>query len=125
MCEALTFRLDNIYSRFGSKLYRHSVSIHMVTNCASLVADQFLFSYERSFMPSLSDNKFEIIEAFSSTSRYLDDLLNIDNNFVDRKVNYIYPSKLQLNKANGSDTEASFSDFYIYPYGMFFVFLLN
>ena len=63
-------------------------------------------------MPSLSDNKYEIIEAFSSTSRYLDDLLNIDNNFVDRKVNYIYPYKLQLNKANGSDTEASFSDFF-------------
>ena len=52
----------------------------MGTNCAPLVADLFLFRYERDFMTSLSDVKQdEIIEAFKSTSRYLDDLLNIDN----------------------------------------------
>ena len=45
-------------------------------------------------------------------SRYLDDLLNIDNNFFDSMVNHIYPSELQLNKANVSDTEASF--FYLH-----------
>ena len=50
------------------------------TNCAPLVADLFLFCYERNFMLSLSDNnQTDIIEAFNSTSRYLDDLLNIDN----------------------------------------------
>ena len=52
----------------------------MGTNCAPFVADLFLFCYERDFMTSLSDVKqAEIIEAFKSTSRYLDDLLNIDN----------------------------------------------
>ena len=35
-------------------------------------------------------------------------LLNIYNNFFDSTVNRIYPSELQLNKANVSDTEASF-----------------
>ena len=49
----------------------------------------------------------EIIEAFNSRSRYLDDLLNIDNTYFDGMVNQIYPSELQLNK-NSSDTEASF-----------------
>ena len=62
-------------------------------------------------MLSLSDdNQSEVIEAFNSTSRCLDDLSNIDNNFFDSMVNHIYPSKLQLNKANVSDTEASFLD---------------
>ena len=56
------------------------------------------------------DNQSDVIEAFNSTSRYLDDLLNIDNNFIDNMVNRIYPSELQLNKANVSDTEASFLD---------------
>ena len=47
----------------------------MGTNCAPLVADLFLFSYERNFMTSLSgDNQADKIEAFNSTSRYLDDL---------------------------------------------------
>ena len=109
--EALTFLLDNIYIRFDSKLYRQIVGIPMGTNCAPLVADLFLFCYERDFMLSLSEeNQSGIIEAFNSTSRYLDDLLNIDNNFFDSMVNRIYPSELQLNKANVSDAEASFLD---------------
>ena len=61
------------------------------------------------FMDSLThDNQADVIEAFNSTSRYLDDLLNIDNPFFEGMVNQIYPSELQLNKANISDTEASF-----------------
>ena len=54
----------------------------MGTDCAPLVADQFLFCYERDFILSLSeDSQSDVILAFNSTSRYLDDLLNIDNNF--------------------------------------------
>ena len=118
MCKAPTFLLDNIYMRFGSKLYRQSVGISMGTNCDPLVADFFLFCYGGDFMLSLSeDNRSDVIEAFNSTSRYLDDLLNIDNNLFDSMVNRIYPSKIQLNKANVSDTEASFW-IYIYLYRM-------
>ena len=80
----------------------------MGTNCAPLVVDLFLFCYERDFMLSLSDAN-QIIEAFNSTSsRYLDDLLNIENNFFDSMVNHIYPSELKLNKANVSDTMPHF-----------------
>ena len=86
----------------------------MGANCAPLVADLFEFCYERDFMLSLSDdNQSEAIKAFkafNSTSRFLDDLLNIDNNFFDSMVNHIYPSELQLNKANVSDSDASFLD---------------
>ena len=114
MCEALTFLLDNIYIRFGSKLYKQIVGIPLGTNCVPLVADLFLFCYERAFILSLlEDNQSGVIEAFNSTSRYLDDLLNIDNNFFDSMVNRIYPSELQLNKANVSDAEASFSDLHL------------
>ena len=83
----------------------------MGTNCAPLVADLFLFCYERDFMLSLSDNnQTDIIEAFNSNSRYLDDLLNIDNPFFEQMVSQIYPTELQLNKANSSDTEAPVLD---------------
>ena len=54
-------------------------------------------------MMSLSEEKQSgVIEAFSSTSRYLDDLLNIDNDYFDGLISQIYPSELQLNKANSS-----------------------
>ena len=107
MCDALHYLLDNIFIRFGLKLYRQIVGIPMGTNCAPLVADLFLFCYERDFMLSLSDNnQADIIEAFNATSRYLDDLLNIDNPYFEQMVGQIYPTELQLNKANSSDTEA-------------------
>ena len=60
-----------------------------------------------------SDDQSDVIKAFNSTSRYLDDLLNIDDDFFDSMVNHIYPSELQLNKANVSDTEASFLDLHL------------
>ena len=109
MCDALHYLLDIIFTRFGSKLYTQIVGIPMGTNCAPLVADLFLFCYERDFMLSLSDNnQTDIIEAFNSTSRYLDDLLNIDTSYFEHMVGQIYPTELQLNKANSSDTEAPF-----------------
>ena len=84
----------------------------MGTNCAPLVADLFLFCYERDFMKSLSrENQADIIEAFNLTSRYLDDLLNIDNIYFYQMVDRIYPTELQLNRANSSDTEAPFFRF--------------
>ena len=62
-------------------------------------------------MLSLSDNnQTDIIEAFNSTSRYLDGLLNIDNPYFEQMVGQIYPTEFQLNKANSSETEAPFLD---------------
>ena len=69
MCDALHYLLHTIFIRFGSKLYRQIVGIPMGTYCAPLVADLFLFCYERDFMWSLSHiDQTDIIEAFNSTS---------------------------------------------------------
>ena len=62
-------------------------------------------------MKSLSrENQADIIEAFNSTLRYLDELLNINNIYFDQTVDRIYPTELQLNRASSSDTEAPFWD---------------
>ena len=53
MCDALHYLLDNIFIRFGSKLFRQIVGISMGTNCAPLVADLLLFCYERPFVVSV------------------------------------------------------------------------
>ena len=106
------YLLDNIYIRFDTKLHRQIVGIPMGTTCAPFVADLFLFCYD--FMASLSDVKqAEIIEAFKSISRYLDDLLNIDNPYFEGMANRIYPPELQLKKANISDTKAPFLDLHL------------
>ena len=86
----------------------------MGTKFVPLVADMFLFCYERDFMTSLScDYQADIIETFNSTSRYLYDLLDIDTPYFEGMVNQIYPPELQLNKANTSDTEAPFLDLHL------------
>ena len=62
-------------------------------------------------MKSLTEEKqYDMIDAFNSTSRYLDDLLNIDNIYFEQMVHRIFPAELQLNKANASDNEAAFFD---------------
>ena len=57
------------------------------------------------------ENQADIIEVFNSTSRYLDDLLNVDNMYCDQMVNRIYSTEPQLSKVNSSDTEALFFGF--------------
>ena len=54
--------------------------------------------------------KLILLKLFNSTSRYLDDLLNIDIPYFEQMIGQIYPTELQLNKANSSDTEAPFFD---------------
>ena len=66
-------------------------------------------------MKSLScENQADIIETFNSTSRYLDNLLNIDNIYFDQMVDRIYPTEIQLNRAISSDTDAPFLDLNLY-----------
>ena len=56
------------------------------------------------------DNQAAVIEALNSTSRYLGNLLNIDNPFFEGMVNQMYPSELHLNETNTSDIESPFLD---------------
>ena len=56
---------------------------------------------------------FDIIDAFNTTFRYLDDILNINNVYFANMVSQIYPSELQLNKTNTSDTVVAFLDLHL------------
>ena len=86
----------------------------MGTNCAPLVADLFLFCYERDLMMSLSDDTQAYdIDACNTTSRYFDDILNINDVYFDNMVSQIYLYELQLNKASTSDTKAAILDLHL------------
>ena len=86
MCEVLTFLLDNIYIRFGSKLYRKIEGIPIGTTCVPLVANLIWFCMRETSCCLFHQS--EVIEAFSSTSWYQDDLLKIDNHFFDSMINH-------------------------------------
>ena len=61
----------------------------------------------------IDDNQADVIEAFNSTSRYLDDLMNIDNPYFEGIVKLTYPPELQMNKANNTDAEAQVLDLHL------------
>ena len=79
----------------------------MGTNCAPVVADLFLFCYEKDFMMSLYDDKqVDVIDA-------LNGILNINDVYFVNMVGQIYPSESQLLKTNASGTEAAFLDLHL------------
>ena len=72
--------MENIYVQFDDMLYHQIVGIPMGTNCATFIADLFLYCYERDFMSNHQKSKrFDLIDKFNDTSRYHDDIFTIDD----------------------------------------------
>ena len=64
-------------------------------------------------MTLTNDKHADNIDAFNTTTRYLDDILNNNNVYFENMASKIYPSEIQLNKANTSDTEDAFLDMHL------------
>ena len=93
------------------KLYNMANLLSLNVFTASKGSNNYILfiMLRKRFMDSVKhDNRADVIEAFNSTSRYLDDLLNIDNPYFEGMVKQINPPELQLNKANTTDTETPF-----------------
>ena len=77
----LEFLIDNIYVVVGGQVFQQTVGIPMGRNCAPLLADLFLYSYEAEFIRKLlHEKKKSLAVAFNSTFRCIDDVLSINNN---------------------------------------------
>ena len=78
--EMLEFLVDNIFVVFAGKVFKQVIGIPMDANCAPLLADIFLYSYEAEFIQSLlSASKKRLASQFKFTYRYIDDALFINN----------------------------------------------
>jgi hypothetical protein len=107
----LGFLIDNIYVVFGDQVFQQSVSIPMGTNCAPLLADLFLYSYEAEFVQKLlRDNNKKLAMSFNHTFRYIDDVLSINNHNFHNYVHLIYPDELEIKDTTESDKSASYLD---------------
>ena len=91
----LEFLVDNIFVVFGGKVFQQIVGIPMGTNCAPLLTDIFLYSYEADFIqPLLSTGKKKLASQFNFKNRYIDDVLSINNPDFDNYLGQIYPAEL-------------------------------
>ena len=90
-------------------IWWHDIPTNSGDSYGPLIADLFLYCYERDFTSNLQKSVWPL-DKFNDTSRYLDDIFTIDNPEFAEHIPDIYPRELQLNKANTSDKETAFLD---------------
>ena len=93
----IEFLVDNIYVRFGGQLFRQMVGIPMGTNCAPLLADLFLYSYENEFLDKLiKEGKRKLARRFNLSYHYIDDLISFNDKRFKEFISDIYPKELTI-----------------------------
>ena len=97
ICKMIEFLIHNIFVQFGGSLFRQMIGIPMGTNCAPLLADLFLYSYEKEFLDNMiRSGHRRLARSFNLCYRYIDDLIVFNNKkFVDY-LKEIYPSQLTI-----------------------------
>ena len=111
ICKMVEFLVDNIYVRFGGQLFRQMVGIPMGTNCAPLLADLFLYSYENEFLDKLvKESKRKLARKFNLSYRYIDDLISFNNKKFKEFISDIYPKELTISETTESTSVASYLD---------------
>ena len=111
ICEMVEFLIDNIYIRFGGLTFRQVVGIPMGTNCAPLLADLFLYSYESEFLDQLIKNKKRhLASKFNLTFRYIDDLISFKNPKFGHYLKDIYPKELEIKPTSLSKHQSHYLD---------------
>ena len=110
----IEFLVDNIYVRFDGQLFRQTVGIPMGTNCAPLLADLLLYSYENEFLDKLVligiEGKRKLVRKFNLSYRYIDDLISFNNKRVNEFISDIYPKEVTISETTESTSVASYLD---------------
>ena len=84
---------------FGGRIFQQTIAIPVGTNCAPLLADLFLHSYEAEFVQSLLQaGKKHLAQQFNFTNRYIDDVLSLKNTKFAEYLEFIYPHELEIRK---------------------------
>ena len=87
------------------------VGIPMGTNCAPLLADLFLYSYENEFLDKLiKEGKRKLARRFNLSYRYIDDLISFNNKRFKEFISDIYPKELTISETTESTSVASYLD---------------
>jgi len=93
----LEFLIDNIFVIFGERVFQQTVGIPMDTNCAPLLADLFIYSYEAELIQGfLNKNEKQLAQSYNFTVRYIDGVFSLNNSRFGDFVDRIYPIELDI-----------------------------
>ena len=121
LLNTVCLQCSNFYPAFSSqklskffrviKSFRQMVGIPMGTNCAPLLADLFLYSYENEFLDKLiKEGKRKLARRFNLSYRYIDDLISFNNKRFKEFISDIYPKELTTSETTESTSVASYLD---------------
>ena len=111
----LDFLIDNIFVEFGGLAFQQTIGIPMGTNCAPLLADLFLYSYEAEFIQGLMQKKQKkLAQSFNFSFRYIDDVLSLNNPHFKDYLHLIYPSELEIKDTTDTNRSASYLDLLLF-----------
>ena len=107
----INFLIDNIFVECGGEIFQQVICIPMGTNCAPLLADIFLNSYEAEFIQTLiKSGKRHLAKSFNFTHRYIDDVCSLNNHKFSDYVYDIYPVGLEIKETTDNKYHSSFLD---------------
>ena len=107
----IEFLVDNIYVRFGGQLFQQMVGIPMGTNCAPLLADLFVYSYENEVLDKLlKEGKRKLARKFNLSYRYINDLIFFNNKGFKEFISNIYPKELTISETTEPTSVACYLD---------------
>ena len=111
ICKMIEFLIGNIFVQFGGRLFHQVIGIPMGTNCAPLLADRFLYSYENKFLDNMiKSGHRRLARSFNICYKYIDDYIAFNNKKFLDYLKEIYSSQLTVEKANKSDLLADYLD---------------
>ena len=110
MNKVLIFILDNIYVKFGNKVFKQKIGIPIGLDSGQDIANLLLYFYEREYVVNLSKTDMITAKKFQHCFRYIDDLFNADFRDFSNHLCRIYPQALTLSKSNSSDTVVDYLD---------------
>ena len=87
------------------------VGIPMGTNCAPLLTDLFLYSYENDFLDKLiKEGKRKPYRKFDLSYCYIDDLISFNNKRFKEFISDIYPKEPPISETTEPTSIASYLD---------------
>ena len=94
-------------------MFQQTVGIPMGTNCAPLLADLFLYSFEAEFLDRLKKQDKHLARSFNFSFRYIDDVLSLNNSRFGDYLHLIYPKELEIKDTTDTPTSASYLDLHL------------
>ena len=110
MIEILEFILDNIFVKFGNKIYKQVVGVPIGSDSGADIANLLLFSYESDYIEKVSKQNINLARKFNTCYRYIDDLFVGNLNTFHEHIYKIYPRELLINPESNNPKDIAYLD---------------